>query len=91
MSDLQVDEFLKCISGYLYGFSDDTLKSLMLTVMPSESDQYIPFPLDKEPDEADLRMGINEFLLKTVAHAMQLSAGFNINLVSDSLITYMFI
>ena len=62
---------------------NDTLKSLLLTVLPSEGHQYVPFPLDKEPDEADLAVGVDKFMLKTVADVMCFCAGFNVKLVSN--------
>lgn len=67
---------------------NDTLKSLMLTVLPSDGHQYVPFPLDKEPDDADLAVGIDKFLLKTVADVMRYSAGFNVKLVRNYFISW---
>ena len=72
-------------SDYLYGYrSEDTLKSLMLTILPSTVG-YKCYPLDKfrEPDEAEYQLHINSFLLKRIAHAMNISAGFNMKLVSS--------
>ena len=54
----------------------------MLTILPSE-DGYKPYPMDKstQPDETECHLPVNCFLLKRIAHAMHLSAGFNIKLV----------
>ena len=85
---LKVEEFAESnkfkFSDYLYGFrTEDTIKSLMLTVMPSEDHEYKPYNFS-EPDDDDCQLHVHSFLLKTIAHAMHLSAGFNIKLVSSS-------
>lgn len=66
---------------------NDTLKSLMLTVLPFGGHQYVPFPLDKDPYEADLAVGVDKLLLKTVADVMRFSAGFNVKVVRNYFIS----
>ena len=62
----------------------------MLTILPSEGHKYEPYPLDKfaEPDEEELHLDLNSFVLKKLVHAIRLSAGFSIRLVSSPMIVW---
>lgn len=50
----------------------------MLNILPPEGHEYKPYPLDTEFEH---QMDVNSFLLKTVTHALHISAGFNVKLV----------
>ena len=91
MLSLQVQQFAEDISDYLYGFSEDTLKSLMLSILPSEGYVYKPHPFDTEPDQTKSPEDISSLLLRKITHAMHLSAGFNINVVRYFISSYILV
>ena len=76
---LQVHDFAnKVLQGKtsLYGFTDETLDSLMLTLLPAIDHEYQRVPL--EQNAADEDMDIKVFLLKSLVDAVRENAGFHI-------------
>ena len=76
---LQVHDFAnKVLQGNasLYGFTDETLDSLMLTLLPPIGHEYQRVPL--EQNAADEVMDITVFLLKSLVDAVRENAGFHI-------------
>ena len=58
----------------LYGFAEETLDSLMLTLLPPIGHEYKRIPLKQ--NEKDV--GIKVFILKCLLDALQENAGFQI-------------
>ena len=76
---LQVHDFAsKVLQGKasLYGFTDETLDSLMLTILPPIGHEYQRVPLEQNPPDEDL--DIKVFLLKSLVDALRENAGFHI-------------
>ena len=76
---LQVNDFANNVLGKkasLYGFTDETLDSLMLTLLPPIGHEYQRIPLKQNAD--DEGMDIKVFLLKSLVDAIRENAGFNI-------------
>ena len=76
---LQVHDFAsKVLQGKtsLYGFTNETLDSLMLTLLPPIGHEYQRVPLEQNPPDEDL--DIKVFLLKSLVDALRENAGFHI-------------
>ena len=76
---LQVNDFANNVlqkKASLYGFTDETLDSLMLTLIPPIDHEYQRVPLKQNADDED--MDIKVFLLKSLVDALRENAGFNI-------------
>ena len=74
--------FASVVKKYLYGFSSDTVTSLLLTVFPPVGWIYKPYPFDGTLNSDECQLPINELLLKVIVNAMHLCAGFNVDEVS---------
>ena len=77
----QVKEFVNNVlegKTSLYGFTDseETLDSLMLTLLPPIGYKYQRIPL--EQDAVDVNMDIKVLLLKSLVDALRENAGFHI-------------
>ena len=66
----------------LYGFAEETLDSLMLTLLPPIGHEYkrIPVPLKQNEEDVDIKV----FILKCLLDALQENAGFQIPKVRTS-------
>ena len=66
----------------LYGFAEETLDSLMLTLLPPIGHEYkrIPVPLKQNDEDMDIKV----FILKCLLDALQENAGFQIPKVCTS-------
>ena len=76
---LQVNDFAKMVlqgKASLYGFTDETLDSLVLTLLPPSGHKYQQVPLDQ--NAADKDIDIKVFLLKSLVDALRENAGFHI-------------
>ena len=76
---VQVNDFANNVlqgQASLYGFTDETLDSLMLTILPPIGHEYQQPPLKPNADDED--MDIKLFLLKSLVDALRENAGFNI-------------
>ena len=78
---MQVEEFTSLISPYLYGYTSDTITSLMLAVIPHEEFTYAQYQ-DHDLDKFASEGNINEFLVLSIVHALCSSAGFKVVEVS---------
>ena len=76
---MQVDNFVRKVmqgQASFYGFTQETLDSLMLTLLPPIGHEYQQAPL--KPNTADEGMDKQVLLLKSLLDALQKNAGFHI-------------
>ena len=64
----------------LYGFAEETLDSLMLTLLPPIGHEYKRIPLKQNKEDVDIKV----FILKCLLDALQENAGFQIPKVRTS-------
>lgn len=60
----------------LYGFTKETLDSLMLTLLPPIDHEYQQLPLEQSTVDEDVDSQV--FLLKSLLDALRKNAGFHI-------------
>ena len=68
----------------LYGFTEATLDSLILSILPQESDEYTPLTDDQFTESKDIK----QHILLTLIQALRENAKFNIAAVSIHLNVY---
>lgn len=76
-----MEEFINLVSGgsSLYGLKDETLDSLVLTLLPPLGHKYDTLG---EPSTIDTTLSVKVFLVQELLQALRHSSGFNIPPVS---------
>ena len=77
---LQAQQFIDCIggSGSLYGLKEETLDSLVMTMLPPADHTFHPLG---EPSIVDDSGDVRVFLMQELLGALRNCAGFTIPLV----------
>ena len=77
----QVEEFIQCISGSssLYGLQQETLDSLVLTLLPAIDCTHC---ISDGHNLTDDLMDIKVYILQELIQALKTNCGFHINHVS---------
>ena len=73
----QVKDFIQCVSGSssLYGLQEDTLESLILTLLPPLQHEYEGLG---EPSLVDSSLDVKVYLIQELVQSLRHCAGFHI-------------